>query len=486
MNDDKLLIQTVLDLTKSKKALESDIKKISTELKPITLDAKLNPSSVKYAAKQLDAISRKDIVLSLNSSNLQKQLQQVTKQLKKELASSNLLSPISVQPPTSTANPSTKSPEHNEVKLAEQWLNTDSILSGAADAVRDLIKNTIELDKQLLELAAMSNLSSDELKSVTQETYNLGNAIGKTSAEVLDSIISLKKSGYDISDSLTLANESLKMTNLSSGLTDAGTAAENLIRILDGFKKDSGFASNINDALSSVSMSQGIDFNSLASGANYLSESAHNSGLSFEQMLGTLAGTYKVLGDIEQTAAGQAAIFAHLQGIQLKGEEITRSTARLQEEFSRATGGTVNVINQQTGELRNSYDILTDLSKVWNNLDKKTQIGLAIDTAGVGQEEVFLAMMNNWNGVKTAAMSASNSFGMANLANQKYLDSLSGKVDVFRSQLDQLSQSLADSDLLKFFVDLGTKGVGALDKLVQGFGAIPMLAGGLLTSKGIG
>lgn len=478
MNDDKLLIQTALDLTKSKKALESDIKKISTELKPITLDAKLTPSSVKYAAKQLDAISRKDIVLSLNTSNLQKQLRQVTEQLKKELASSNLLSPISVQPPTSTVNPSTKSPE--------QWLNTDSILSGAADAVRDLIKNTIELDKQLLELAAISNLSSDELKSVTQETYNLGNAIGKTSAEVLDSIISLKKSGYDISDSLTLANESLKMTNLSSGLTDAGTAAENLIRILDGFKKDSGFASNINDALSSVSMSQGIDFNSLASGANYLSESAHNSGLSFEQMLGTLAGTYEVLGDIEQTAAGQAAIFAHLQGIQLKGEEITRSTVRLQEEFSKATGGTVNVINQQTGELRNSYDILTDLSKVWNNLDKKTQIGLAIDTAGIGQEEVFLAMMNNWNGVKTAAMSASNSFGMANLANQKYLDSLSGKVDVFRSQLDQLSQSLADSDLLKFFVDLGTKGVGALDKLVQGFGAIPMLAGGLLTSKGIG
>lgn len=478
MNDDKLLIQTALDLTKSKKALESDIKKISTELKPITLDAKLNPSSVKYAAKQLDAISRKDIVFSLNSSNLQKQLRQVTEQLKKELASSNFISPISVPPPTSTVNPSTKSPE--------QWLNTDSILSGAADAVRNLIKNTIELDKQLLELAAISNLSSDELKSVTQETYNLGNAIGKTSSEVLDSIISLKKSGYDISDSLTLANESLKMTNLSSGLTDAGTAAENLIRILDGFKKDSGFASNINDALSSVSMSQGIDFNSLASGANYLSESAHNSGLSFEQMLGTLAGTYEVLGDIEQTAAGQAAIFAHLQGIQLKGEEITRSTVRLQEEFSKATGGTVNVINQQTGELRNSYDILTDLSKVWNNLDKKTQIGLAIDTAGIGQEEVFLAMMNNWNGVKTAAMSASNSFGMANLANQKYLDSLSGKVDVFRSQLDQLSQSLADSDLLKFFVDLGTKGVGALDKLVQGFGAIPMLAGGLLTSKGIG
>lgn len=354
-----------------------------------------------------------------------------------------------------------------------QWFSVTSLTTNVLHIGKQVINNVSKIDVSLVELSKVSDLTADGLEKVTDQAFELGKSLSKTGTDVLDAVTNFKRAGYDIADSMKYAEEALKTTNISENLKDAGQAADSLVNIMKGFQNESPeFARKINDAVNQVSNTEAVDFDNLIDGATRLSAVADQAGMSFEQMLGTLTGGYEILGNMEKVATGQITIFSRLQAIQLDGEEEVSTVAKLQETFNNATKGAVNIVDQTTGQVRNVFDILDDIANVWDSLDKNTREALAIEASGIRQKNVFLAMMQNWEGVKDAVESASNSFGSADEENEKYIKSIQGRVENFERSVQQLSRTLLDSDLVKWFVDLGTTGVNAIDKIVDKLGPL--------------
>jgi len=332
----------------------------------------------------------------------------------------------------------------------------DGIFLKGMEELAQMKDKVMELDSALLDLAETSDFSASELKHVTEEAFRLGDAAGRAGTDVLSYIASAGKAGYDMQESLALAEEALKMGNIS-GIDSAKTAVEHMKAVLDGFGKSTGFASTINDAIAGISKTGTVDFDTLAEGAAKLAGSAGAAGMSLEEMLGLLSGAYEILGDMDQTAGGESAIFSNLK--------------------------------ETYGDARNVYDVLEELSSVWNTMDAPSQEAFAASTAGEGQKEVFAALMDNWKGVESAVSSASDSFGAADAANAVYLDSVTGKTAAFQNQVEQLSSALMNSDILKFFLDLGIEGTEAIDTIVNKFGSLTVLGslmGGYLSAKNLG
>lgn len=378
----------------------------------------------------------------------------------------------------------------DKIKQLSTYLSGTVIIGKLLQTGKQMVDNVSKIDSSLVELEKVSDLTTDGLEKVTDKAFELGKDLSKIGTNVLDSVTSFKRAGYDISDSMEYAEEALKTTNISENLKNAGQAADSLVNIMKGFQNESPeFARKINDAVNQVSNTEAVDFDNLIDGATRLSAVADQAGMSFEQMLGTLTGGYEILGNMEKVATGQITIFSRLQAIQLDGEEEVSTVAKLQKTFNNATKGAVNIVDQTTGQLRNVYDILDDVANVWDNLDKNTREALAIEAAGIRQKNVFLAMMQNWDGVKDAVESASNSFGSADEENEKYIKSIQGRVENFERSVQQLSRTVLDSDLVKFFVDLGTTGINAIDKIIDklgSLGTIGTIGGGLLGAKGQG
>ena len=351
-------------------------------------------------------------------------------------------------------NPNTLSKEFSD--LAEHFLPENLLVKGI-ETLSSMKENVVELDGALLELAKSSNYSAAELKAVTEEAFRLGESAGKAGTDVLSYITSASKLGYSMKDSLAMTEEALKMNHISTGIDDAETAMEHLKNILDGFEKDTDFAPHINDAIKGLSQTEGIDFDTLAEGASKLAKSAGDAGLSFEQMLGLLTGAYSALGDMDLVSNGGLAMFSGL------------------EKFY--------------GNADNLYNTLEHLNSVWKTLDDSSKDSFAASNVGEGQTEVFAALMNNWADVEQAVYSASNSFGVAETANADHMDSIAGKTAVFQNALQELSSTLLDSGILKFFLDLGTTGVDTLNTLTKQLGSlstIATLSAGYFSSKGVG
>ena len=61
--------------------------------------------------------------------------------------------------------------------------------------------------------------------------------------------------------------------------------------------------------------------------------------------------------------------------------------------------------------------------------------------------------------------------------NEKYLDSIAGKLSQFEAQFESLSTSVVDSGLPKFFIELGTNVLSATEGIINFIDVFPALMG---------
>lgn len=197
-------------------------------------------------------------------------------------------------------------------------------------------------------------------------------------------------------------------------------------------------------------------------------------GNSFEQTIGMVtAGTEIMVGQPAKVGRGLRSIAINISKL-----------AQENEYFEAANGKVKVALQDSNGEMRSTYDIMNDLGKVWGNLNETEQTSIATTLAGKTQFEVFANLMKNWGSAVEATNKAMNSQGSSIRENEKYLDSIEGKIQAFQSAWEQLSYHVMSSDFIKGVIDLGTDLIKILDTLVQKVGTIPTLLGMLGTAFG--
>lgn len=112
------------------------------------------------------------------------------------------------------------------------------------------------------------------------------------------------------------------------------------------------------------------------------------------------------------------------------------------------------------GQIRSTYDILEDLSKQWDGLTKNEQEYIALTSAGSNQVQNFSALMENFAVAIDATTTAYGSAGSAAKENEKAMDTIDKKVQLLRSQFEQLV--LGDGGLQEFGKDLLDVGISIL------------------------
>lgn len=85
--------------------------------------------------------------------------------------------------------------------------------------------------------------------------------------------------------------------------------------------------------------------------------------------------------------------------------------------------------------------------------------------------------MQNWQGVEDAVKSASNALGSADEENQKYIESIEGRMASMESSFQKFSQTAISQDLIKDVVTFGTTFLNVLTQIIDKFGVLTPLIG---------
>lgn len=154
-------------------------------------------------------------------------------------------------------------------------------------------------------------------------------------------------------------------------------------------------------------------------------------------------------------------------------EDIT-SVSKNQTQIYNFTKGQVNILDEQNGKLKDTYTILEDVAKAWNDvndLDKSSLLELMFGKQRANQGAAIIQAFQSGQ-VQKALEDAKNSAGSAYAENEKWLESIDAKTQKYEASFQSLSQTILNSNFLKFLIDSGTTFNNVLDKTINGFGIL--------------
>ena len=108
---------------------------------------------------------------------------------------------------------------------------------------------------------------------------------------------------------------------------------------------------------------------------------------------------------------------------------------------------------------------------------------------GKRNSNVVSALLNNFEKVDEVIDKTTDSAGSAMAENEKYLDSINGKISVFQASFESLSNTVINSDLFKTIIDGATGVISILDGVIGKVGAFNSIIAGInasLSLKNIG
>lgn len=364
------------------------------------------------------------------------------------------------------------------VKTFTQWTSATSLVVKGFQITKDMIQNVRDFDDSLLELVKVSDLSAEGLEKVADKAYDIGERVGRTGKQVVDAVTEFKRAGFELNDSMDMAESALVMTNVAEGIDDTADAAGTLISVLKGYNMSESETMSIVDKINQVSNTSPIGFDQIAEGLERTAGTMAQSGTTIDETIGLITAGYAQLRDVEKVSTSLITLSARLRGVDENGDVIDGLSAELQDSF-----GKIGVaIEDADGNLRSIYAIAKDYAEVLPTLSSKQKQYYAELAAGKRNVTTWNAITQRFQDAENAVAQSLNSVGSAAEENEKYLNSVSGKVTLFESAVENLSNSAIDSDFIKGIVDLGTTGVKGLDAFIEKFGMLTTLltTGGLV------
>ena len=161
------------------------------------------------------------------------------------------------------------------------------------------------------------------------------------------------------------------------------------------------------------------------------------------------------------------------------GEDVSdmaTTTSQLQAKLLALTGGKVDIM-LDANTFKNSTQILREMADAWEDMNDIQRASALELMGGKRQANVLSALIQNFDTVEKVIETSQKSAGSALKENEKYLDSIQGRIDQFNNALQSMWNNVLDDDLIKFIVQAGTE----LLKLVDNLGLVKTLVIGIGT-----
>lgn len=243
---------------------------------------------------------------------------------------------------------------------------------------KQMVTEVRNLDTSIVEFQKVTDLAGQELDQFVDQAYNAGSKLGRTGQDVIDATTTFSRAGYNLQEATKLAQSALVMTNVGVDIPNTESAASDMISIMKAFDKQADESMSVIDKLYNVANKEPLDFGNITQMLVTAGGTLAQTNTTLEQTMGLLTGGFATLRDTS-VANGLIMISQRLRGVAEDGEALEDD---FMPKLKKAFGDVGISIEDQNGELRSTYDILSDLAAKWDDLDSKQRQYLGEKAAG--------------------------------------------------------------------------------------------------------
>lgn len=146
-----------------------------------------------------------------------------------------------------------------------------------------------------------------------------------------------------------------------------------------------------------------------------------------------------------------------LQSLGEEQDQYTESTSKLRDLVKSLTGFD---IMKDENTFKDIYEIILGIGKEWKNLTDIEQASLGEALAGKRNANALYAVLGNLDTLQMAYKTAEESAGSAMREQENYERSIQYSIDRLTASVEEWSNTLVSSGIIKWFVDLTNVVVG--------------------------
>lgn len=353
------------------------------------------------------------------------------------------------------------------------------------------------------------SLTSKNLDELRDKAVVSGQEVAKSSVDIIESTANALQSGFkNVDDALKYAKESAKFSNVSdmsqedtdkalrSILSSYGGVENSLKGVrteIKGASSDYSMLNQVMDVANHIGNNYSTSTQSVAEGMQTAGASLKTMGTSVTDGMAYFAAIDEIMQNSGKSANGLKAIAQNMTGINVSAKDGSLSL----NKSAKALKVYADIdVKKPSGELRDMGGVLDELGGKWETLNKTQKQALMVAIGGKLRSSQFSALMDNWETVKKIQQEVANgdALGSADKENQRYIDSIEGRVVKLKEELKKLVTTTISTDMFKGMVSGLTGVFSTINNVISAFDklgvATPVVLSGLtgmfMTIKSLG
>lgn len=351
------------------------------------------------------------------------------------------------------------------------WTVVTVGLMKVRQALSQVYTNVVELDTAMTELKKVTDETDETYRKFMDSAANRAKTLGATMSDTINATANFARLGYSLSDSADLADAALVYKNVGDGIATIDDASESVIATMQAFGIAAQDAMTIVDKFNEVGNNFAISSKGVGDALLRSAASMNAANNTLDETIALAAAMNTVVQDPEKVGTTLKTVSMYLRAAKTEAEDAGESTdgmaesvSKLRDELLKLTNNKVDIqLDENT--YKSTYQILKELSGVWNQLADITQANILEKLAGKRNANAVSALLENFTVAENALIDSQNAAGSALAENEKYLDSINGKMDQLRATWEQLSANILNSSLIKGLVDALRNILDAFNKL---------------------
>jgi len=164
-------------------------------------------------------------------------------------------------------------------------------------------------------------------------------------------------------------------------------------------------------------------------------------------------------------------------------DDLATGTSKLKDELLSLTG--VDIM-KDANTYKSTYQILLEISKVWDRLSDVQQATVLEDLAGKRNASVIKSVITNVKDLEGAYNAANNAEGSLGKAYGIYLDTIEGRIGQLTATFQTFSKDTIGSNTIKYVLQAANALLKVFDVLAKIDILLPTIAASVLTIKNAG
>lgn len=351
-------------------------------------------------------------------------------------------------------------------------------------AGRKILSDVKEIDAAMTELYKVTDETETVYSRFLTNSGKRAKEFGSTMSDVIKATADFARLGYDLQDATDLSNAAIVFKNVGDGLDGIDDASEKIISIVKAFPEFEGNAMEIVDKMNEVGNNYAISSAGIGEALQRSVGALTAANNTLDESIALAVGMNAVTQDPAKVGTSLKTLTMYLRASKTEAEEageetdgMAESVSKLRGEILALTGQKVDIYDDN-GDFKSTIQIMRELAAVWDQLSDVSQANLLERLGGKRNASIVASLLQNFGEVERALKTAENAEGSALRENEKYLDSIQGRLDVLKATGQSISSTLLQDRGLKNIMTIIQGIADHVDMLVGALGAIPTALGG--------